>query len=113
MDTNDLFATEKHGFITGKSCSTQLMEYMEDMTQAIDNGDDDNIIYLDFCKAFDRVPHTHLLLKLHGSGIRGSLYNWIKEFLSNQVQRAMVQNLTGKMSPVEYPREHFNFWGWC
>ena len=32
MDTNDLFATEKHGFITSKSCSTQLMEYMEDMT---------------------------------------------------------------------------------
>ena len=36
------------------------------------------------------MPHTRLLLKLHGYGIRGSLYNWIKEFLSNQVQRAVV-----------------------
>ena len=35
------------------------------------------------------MPHTRLLLKLHGYGIRGSLYNWIKKFLSNQVQRAV------------------------
>ena len=66
---------EQHGFISGKSCTTQLLEYMEDITQAIDNGDDVDVIYLDFCKAFDRVPHTRLLRKLHGYGIRGELYN--------------------------------------
>ena len=73
MINNNLFATEQHGFITGKSCTIQLLEYMEDITQAVDNGDDVGVIYLDFCKAFNRVPYTRLLLKLHGYRIRGSL----------------------------------------
>ena len=90
MVQNTLFAPEQHGFLTGKSCTTQLLEYMEDITQAIDNGDDVDVIYLDFCKAFDRVPHSRLLRKLHGYGIRRSLYNWIKEFLNNRVQRVVV-----------------------
>ena len=63
---------------------------MEDVTQAIDNGYDVDVIYLNFCKAFDRVPHTRLLPKLHGYGIRGSLYDWNKEFLRNRVQRVVV-----------------------
>ena len=90
MVDNNLFTPEQHGFISGKSCTTQLLEYMEDITQAIDNGDDVDVIYLDFCKAFDRVPHTRLLRKLHGYGIRGELYNWIKDFLSNRIQRVVV-----------------------
>ena len=90
MADNNLFTPEQHGFISGKSCTTQLLEYMEDITQAIDNGDDVDVIYLDFCKAFDRVPHTRLLHKLHGYGIRGELYNWIKDFLSNRIQRVVV-----------------------
>ena len=40
MVQNNLFAPEQHGFLTGKSCTTQLLEYMVDITQAIDNGDD-------------------------------------------------------------------------
>ena len=63
---------------------------MEDITQAIDNGNDVDVIFLDFWKAFDRVPHTRLLRKLHEYGIRGSLYSWIKEFLSDRVQRVHV-----------------------
>ena len=52
-------------------------------------------MYLDFCKAFDHVPHSPLLSKLLGKGIRGSLYNWIREFLSNKSSKAklsVVQN---------------------
>ena len=38
MTTNTLFCEEQHGFIKGKSCATQLLEYMEDLTAAIDQG---------------------------------------------------------------------------
>ena len=48
------------------------------------------MIYLDFKKAFDKVPHERLLRKLHGYGIRGKVYSWIKEFLSNRRQRVVV-----------------------
>ena len=75
MKENDLFSKAQHGFIKGKSCVTQLLEFLEDITQAIDNGEDVDVVYLDFCKAFDKVPHKRLLKKLHGYGIRGKIYN--------------------------------------
>ena len=62
----------------------------EDITQAIDNGEDVDVVYLDFCKAFDKVPHKRLLKKLHGYGIRGKILNWIKEFFSAREQRVIV-----------------------
>ena len=71
MTKNNLFSSEQHGFISGKSCTTQLLEFLEDLTQALDNGKDVAVIYLDFCKAFDKVPHRRLLKKLWAYGIRG------------------------------------------
>ena len=75
MTDNDLFSKAQHGFIKGKSCVTQLLAFLEDITQAIDNGEDVDVVYLDFCKAFDKVPHKRLLKKLHGYGIRGKILN--------------------------------------
>ena len=71
--------------MAGKSCTTQLLEYMEEITQATDNGDDVDVIYLNFMKAFDKVPHACLLHKLHAYDIRGKLLSWIKEFLTNRL----------------------------
>ena len=68
----------------------QTPEYLEDITQAIDNGDDVDIIYLNFCKAFGKVPHKRLLQKLHGYGIRGKIHGCVKEFLSGREQRFIV-----------------------
>ena len=45
---NNLFSNAHHGFIKGKSCVTQLLEFLEDITQSIDNGDEIDVIYLDF-----------------------------------------------------------------
>ena len=73
MTENDLFSKAQHGFIKGKSCVAQLLEFLEDITQAIDNGEDVDVVYLDFCKAFDKVPHKRLLKKLYGYGIRGKI----------------------------------------
>ena len=90
MTENNLFTTYQHGFIDGKSCTTQLLEYMEDITQALDNGNGMDIIYLDFEKAFDKVPHKRLLKKLHAYGIRGQVYEWIKEFLKERQHRVTI-----------------------
>ena len=50
MTSNNLFAEAQHGFIAGKSCVTQLLEFMEDITEAVDSGKEVDAIYLDFCK---------------------------------------------------------------
>ena len=60
MTTNNLFSESQHGFLKGKSCVTQLLEYLEGITEAMDNGNDVDVIYLDFCKAFDKIPHRRL-----------------------------------------------------
>ena len=50
MTENNPFSKAQHGFIKGKSCVTQLLEFSKDIAQAIDNGDDVDIIYLDFAR---------------------------------------------------------------
>ena len=71
METNNLFSTAQHGFIKERSCSTQLLELTEELTEALDSSEDIDIIYLDFRKSFDKVPHKRLLKKLWGYGIQG------------------------------------------
>ena len=63
LSSNDLCSDVQHGFISGKSCVTQLLEYMEDLTEAVDSGCDVDVIYFDFCKAFEKAPHKRLLMK--------------------------------------------------
>ena len=89
MEKN-IFSTMQHGFMKGRSCVTQLLEFLEDITQAIDDGNDVDVIYLDLCKAFDKVPHKRLLKKMYGYGIRGKIHSWVKEFLSEREQRVTV-----------------------
>jgi len=66
---NNLFVTNQHGFHAGHSCVTQLLNVVEDWTNIIDSGTSVDIIYLDFQKAFDRIPHNRLLSKVKSYGI--------------------------------------------
>ena len=90
METNNLFSIDQHGFRQGKSCTTQLIEVMDDWTELVDNNKNIDVIYLDFQKAFDTVPHERLFLKLQGYGIQNSLLEWIKEFLTDRKQRVVL-----------------------
>ena len=90
MEQNNLFSPYQHGFIPGKSCITQLLEILEEITDALDQGYDIDIIYVDYTKAFDKIQHNRLLKKLWGYGIRGKIHAWVKEFLSNRTQRVAV-----------------------
>ena len=49
-----------------------------------------DVVYLDFQKAFDKVPHQRLLLKLKAHGIGNDVINWIEKWLTNRRQRAKV-----------------------
>ena len=59
----------------------QLLEFLEDLTDTLDNGKDVGVVYLDFCKAFDKVPHKRLLKKLWTYGIRGKIHSCVKDVL--------------------------------
>ena len=65
---------------------------MEHWTNILDKGYSVDIIYTDFSKAFDRVPHQRLLKKMENLGIAGNTLQWIKSFLSDRKQRVRVGN---------------------
>jgi hypothetical protein len=65
---NGIITSDQHGFVPKKSCCTNLLETMDILTQAIEEGYSIDIIFLDFAKAFDTVAHTRLSLKLQSYG---------------------------------------------
>jgi hypothetical protein len=68
---NNLLRDSQHGFMPNRSCTTNLLEFFEVVTGAVDRGDPFDIIFLDFAKAFDKVPKERLLAKLRAHGISG------------------------------------------
>ena len=63
---------------------------LEEITKWIDVGSPVDIIYLDFQKAFDKVPHQRLLLKLKAHCIGDSITDWIEQWLTDRRQRVVV-----------------------
>ena len=54
----------QHGFLPGRSTVSQLSQVVHQFSKALEMRQQVDIIYLDFSKAFDRVPHEKLLCKL-------------------------------------------------
>ena len=67
----DLISDAQHGFVPGRNCLTQLLICMEDWTLMLERKEAFDVIYTDFSKAFDSVPHQRLQIKLYNIGIRG------------------------------------------
>ena len=59
-----------------------------------------DVIYLDFQKAFDKVPHQRLLLKIKAMGIDGDLYKWIETWLVGRQQRVVLNGASSSWIPV-------------
>src|SRR5699024_9386779 len=64
---------QQHGFLPGKSTTTNLLCCLADWSREFDAGNPVDVAYCDFAKAFDRVPKRRLLHKLNHFGIRGDL----------------------------------------
>ena len=92
MVTNKLFSKQQHGFVPFRDCMTNLLTCLEIWTEMIENGDAIDVIYTDFSKAFDSVPHQRLLRKMKSLGIVGDTLSWVKGFLSNRRQRVRVDD---------------------
>ena len=81
----------QHGFVKGKSCLTNLLETVDCVIDLLDEGAPVDILYFDFKKAFDRVPHKRLIYKLKCMGIQGKVLNVISDFLMNRLFRVCVE----------------------
>ena len=64
----------------------------------LDEGHTVDVLYLDFAKAFDKVPHQRLLEKCKGLGVDGKLLEWIRVWLEGRKQRVVLNGETSEWS---------------
>ncbi|CAM4694885.1 unnamed protein product [Lepidochelys kempii] len=98
IEVNGKWEKIQHGFTKGRSCQTNLISFFEKVTDFLDKGNAviainavNAIIYLDFSRAFDTVPHGELLVKLDKMGINRKIERWIKNWLKGRLQRVLLK----------------------
>ena len=89
------FTPSQSGFLPGDSTVNQLAYLYNNFCKALDDGLEVRVVFFDISKAFDKVWHQGLLVKLHESGIRGNVHQWLSDYLTNRRQQVV---LPGTMS---------------
>ena len=100
MNANNLFNPSQHGFRTGRSCLSQLLEHVDTLINILQDDSNADVVYLDFAKAFDKVDFNIALNKINKLGINGKIYEWIKSFLTHRYQSVIVNGIKSDPQPM-------------
>lgn len=100
IENNNILRDSQHGFCKGRSCLTNLLAFFEEATKCFDVSRAYDIIYLDFQKAFDKVPHGKLIFKMRSVGITGSISDWVQNWLRDRTQRVVVGGVCSEQGIV-------------
>ena len=100
LTTNKLISDNQSGFKPGDSCINQLLSITHEIYHSLDNGLEVRGVFLDISKAFDKVWHEGLILKLNQYGISENLLCLIKCFLKNCKQRVVLNGQTSSWTNV-------------
>ena len=100
-DTHNILYPLQHGFRRSRSCETQLLEFVDDVSKNIEKSTQTDILIMDFSKAFDKVSHNLLIHKLNYYGIQGKTNRWINSFLKSRTQAVVLEGVTSDYVPVQ------------
>lgn len=100
LDSNTFFHNAQHGFRKTFSCETQLACFTNSLHSKIDHGSRVDCIFLDFAKAFDKVSHELLMLKLSRLNLDPNVLAWLRNFHLKRSQFVTVNQTTSSFSPV-------------
>lgn len=100
LDDHSFFFHKQHGFRSGLSCETQLFEFMTDLHLNLDSSFQTDVIFVDFSKAFDLVPHQRLINKLSSLSLDPLTLSWIKCFLTHRSQFTVIGGAHSDTTPV-------------
>jgi len=98
---NNILSDNQFGFRRNHSTCLALINVMDDIYEHIDSNDKVLAIYLDLQKAFDCIDHNILLYKMNHIGIRGTVYNWFKNYLYNRIQYVTVNGVNSDFSTLK------------
>ena len=100
LERQGLLSNYQHGFCARRSTVGLLSEAVHDWALALEQRNSVHSLFLDLAKAFDSVPHYHLLLRLDLLGIRGELLDWFQAFLTCRKQRVIINGQKSDWLPV-------------
>ena len=90
LKDNNMLTNRQYGFVGGRSTALQMLKVMDTWTEILDRGGEIDVLFLEFMKAFDTVPHRRLLNKMRSYGIEGQILEWTEAFLKDRKQRVAV-----------------------
>ena len=101
LSEHDKLVESQHGFRSGRSCETQLVQFIHDLHENLDGAHNrghkqTDLIIMDFAKAFDKVPHRRLAFKLEYYDI----LQWITTLLSGRTQKVVIDDVSSDPAPV-------------
>ena len=91
----DLVSPSQHGFFKGRSTETAISSLLSYVEDSFDRGLGVGSVFVDLTKAFDTVNIDILLWRLNECGFRGTMYEWLRSYLLNRIQRV---NINGTLS---------------
>ena len=101
MLNNNILSPYQSGFIPSDSTTGQLAYLYHRFCEAIDSGKEVRVVFCDVSKAFDRVWHRGLLIKLKSIGVRGKLFDWFANYLTDRKQQVQIENISSDMLSVD------------
>jgi len=114
LESHKLIMESQHGFRNGRSCLTNILTFLDEVVECVDSGEEMDVIYMDFAKAFDKVPQR-LCRKLESHGISGQLLSWISEWLVDRTQRVCISGVMSRwlfMVALCNRADHYIFMLW-
>lgn len=96
-----IFSPHQHGFLKGRSTTTNLTEFVASTLCALEDGKEVDVVATDFSKAFDRISHAIVFLKLKALGFQSGFIAWIKSYLQERQYEVLFRSFLS--DPIKAP----------
>ena len=102
LEGNNLLDNDQHGSRKGRSCLSQLLQHQDEILRKLEEGQNVDVIYTDFEKAYEKVDHAKLEEKMKNQfGIEGKLGKWLHCFLEKRKQQIVIEETKSEKSDVK------------
>lgn len=100
LSDKNLLSDNQHGFRQGLSTVTQTVLSVHEFARVLDMSGQTDVVFFDFSKAFDKVPHGRLLYKMECMGVPFRIIRWIQAYLKDRRQYVEINKSTSSVLSV-------------
>ena len=93
-------SSAQFGFRRNHSTVQQLLLFYNHMMRDSTSASQWDVLFLDFAKAFDKVLHKEVLVKLRKLGVSGDVWLWLESYLSKRTQYVCIEGCCSQLLPV-------------